>query len=149
VRNDAVGQRSTLTLDLLMYDEANIRDQLIASCHSADDARLFFLSRLNEPELLFVLIKIALDAQDHGGDAPMQAAYFASQYPGSLLARYEPELYGLLTAAAGYGGHIALALGKTKSVRGKSALVAELGDGSRFDAWLFKEALAEYGQSQV
>jgi hypothetical protein len=74
----------------------------------------------------------------------MQAAYFASQYPGTLPEPYEPKLLDLLPTVNGYGGHIALALGKTKSPRGKAALLAELGDGSRFDAWLFKKALAEY-----
>ncbi|CAM0999784.1 hypothetical protein EJMOOK_14070 [Rhodanobacter sp. Root179] len=130
-----------------MYDEATIRKQLIASCHSSQEAKEYFLANLNDPELLSLLVKIALDAEDHGGDAPMQAAYFTSQFPNSLLVRYEPELFGLLTSANGYGGHVALALGKTRSARGKEALVAELGDGSRFDAWLFNKALAEYGQA--
>jgi len=62
----------------------------------------------------------------------------------ALLEPYEPKLLSLLTTVNGYGGHIALALGKTRSPRGRIALLSELGDGSRFDAWLFKKALAEY-----
>ena len=130
-----------------MYEEATIREQLIASCRSSKEAQQYFLARLSDPELLSLLMTIALDTYDHGGDAPMQAAYFASQFSGSLLVRHEPALFGLLTSANGYGGHVALALGKTKSARGKEALVAELGDGSRFDAWLFNKALAEYAQA--
>lgn|SRR5215470_8445860 len=127
-----------------MYDEADIREKLVDSCHSSTEAREFFMARLADQELLALLMKIAENAEDWDGDAPMQAAHFASQFPGALLEPYEPKLLSLLTAVNGYGGHIALALGKTRSPRGRIALLSELGDGSRFDAWQFKKALAEY-----
>jgi len=128
----------------MAYDEPTIREQLVASCHSSQEAALYFTSRLDDRELLSLLVKIAEDAEGHGGDAPMQAAYFASQFAGSLLAAHEPTLFRLLTEVNGYAGHIALALGKTRSMRAKAALLSELGDGSRFDAWLFEKALEEY-----
>jgi hypothetical protein len=127
-----------------MYAEAQIRQKLIDSAFSSKEAEEFFKARLNDEKLLEVLLKIAEDAEHYGGDAPMQAAYFASQFPGTLLATHEPKLLALLTTVNGYSGHIALALGKTKSPRGKAVLLSELGDGSRFDAWLFKKGLAEY-----
>ena len=127
-----------------MYDEVDIRAKLVDSCHSSKEARDFFLARLADPQLLALLMKIAEDAEEWGGDAPMQAAHFASQFPGGLLSPYEPKLLNLLATVNGYSGHIALALGKTRSPRGKAALLSELGDGSRSDAWLFKKALDEY-----
>lgn len=130
-----------------MYDEAAIRQKLIDSCHSSKEAVQFFVERLQDEGLLALLMKIAEDAEDHGGDAPMQAAHFAARYPGALLTPHEPTLFRLLTAGTGYAGHIALALGKTRSPRGKTALLFELGDGSRIDAWLFKKGLAEYEQA--
>ncbi len=127
-----------------MHDEAAIRDLLIESCHSSKEAVSFFVEQMSDPEFLSLLMCIALDEYGYLGDAPMQAAYFVSQFPGELLAPHEAALFELLPQADGYGGHVALALAKTKSERGKQAILTELGDGSRFDAWLFKEALAEY-----
>ena len=134
----------TRTLGLQMDAEADVRQKLIDSCHSSEAAQRFFMARLDDATLLALLVKIAEDAENHGGDAPMQAAYFASQFPGALLALHEEKLLALLTTVDGYGGHIALALGKTKSTRGKAALLSELAYGSRFDAWLFRKGLAEY-----
>lgn len=127
-----------------MHAEAHIRQLLIDSCHSSKEARAFFESRLADEELLRLLIRIAKDDGDQGGDAPMQAAYYASQFPGKLLLPYEVELRTMLPIVNGYGGHVALALGKTKSAAGKQAILNELGDGTRFDAWLFQQALAQY-----
>jgi hypothetical protein len=127
-----------------MHSEAHIRDLLIKSCHASKDAQAFFESRRNDEELLALLIRIAKDAEDYEGDAPMQAAYYASQFPGSLLLPYEAELRAMLPIVNGYGGHIALALGKTKSIAGKQVILNELGDGTRFDARLFREALSQY-----
>jgi hypothetical protein len=69
----------------------------------------------------------------------MQAAYWVSQFPSSLLRPHEPVLYEMLPIVDGYGGRVALALGKTGSQRGRAAIIEELGDGTRFDAWLFRE----------
>ncbi len=127
-----------------MHNEAEIRDLLIDSCHSSKKAQTFFESHANDKGLLELLIKIAKDDEDHGGDASMQAAYYASHFPGNLLAPYESQLRAMLPVVNGYGGHVALALGKTKSALGKQAILEELGDGTRFDAWLFQEALTHY-----
>lgn len=127
-----------------MYQEASIRELLIDSCHSVPKAEEFFAKRLSDPELLATLMEITVDAGGHLGDARMQAAYFVSQFPASMLIRHEAALVDLLPRADGYGGHIAVALGKTRSPRGRQLLIQKLGDGSRFDAWLFKIALAEY-----
>lgn len=130
-----------------MYEESAIRQALISSCHSSTEASDYLAGRIGDPILLELLVRIAMDDAGYEGDAPMQAAYFASQFPGDQLARHEPDLLVLLSTANGYGGHVAVALSKTGSSRGKAAITAELGDGSRFDAWLFQKALAEYGQA--
>jgi hypothetical protein len=130
-----------------VYEESVIRQALISSCHSSKEAVQYFSDRIGDPALLDLLVRIAVDDAGHEGDAPMQAAYFASQFSGEELVRYEPALLALLGTANGYGGHVAVALGKTRSPRGRAAITAELGDGSRFDAWLFKKALAEYGDA--
>jgi hypothetical protein len=126
-----------------MYDEASVRELLIQSCHSSEEAHQFFALHRADAALLSVLIEIAVDAGDHGGDGPMQAAYFASQFSAELLAPYAAVLLRLLPRADGYGGHVAVALAKCRSPEGRAAIIAELGDGSRFDAWLFMQALSE------
>jgi hypothetical protein len=130
-----------------MLDDARIRGLLIDSCHSSADAVAYFRANLSNAELLALLVKIARDADDHGGDAPMQAAYWVSQYPSSLLIPHEAALFEMLPIVDGYAGHVALALAKTGSQRGRLAIVQELGDGTRFDAWLFREALRAGGSS--
>ena len=127
-----------------MYDEHNIRELLIASCHSSIKVQQYFDSRLDDPELLRLLWSIAKDEAGYLGDAPMQAAYYLSKFPPNLLRPYETELLAMLSDVDGYGGHIAVALGKVKSDVGKQAILKELGDGSRFDAWLFRKALRFY-----
>ncbi len=127
-----------------MYDETEVRSLLIDSCHSSKDAQAYFDSRLSDPDLLDVLMTIATDTEDHGGDAPMQAAYYASKFSGLLLAPYEQLLITLLPHVNGFAGHVALALGKTRSTEGRDLILQALGDGSRYDAWLFHNALAEY-----
>jgi hypothetical protein len=121
--------------------EPRIRELLIASCHSSQAAKEYFRSRLGDAELLRLLVRIARDAEDYEGDAPMQAAYWASQYPTELLVPHEPALLEMLPIVNGYGGHVALALGKTRTSRGRAAILQELGDGKRFDAWLFHKGL--------
>jgi hypothetical protein len=125
-----------------MYDETAIREYLIDSCHSSEAAEKFFRARLLDADLLSLLVHIARDADDHGGDAPMQAAYWASQFPPELLICHESALLERLPVVDGYAGHVALALGKTGSHRGRAAIVEQLADGKRFDAWLFRDALA-------
>lgn len=127
-----------------MKDEVAIRSLLIDSCHASKEATRFFDSQLSDPDLLALLIRIAEDEDDHQGDAPLQAAYYVSQFPSSLLVQHEVALIRILPQANGYGGHIAAALGKIQSTQAKALLEQELGDGTRFDAWLFKQALSNY-----
>lgn len=129
-----------------MINEVTIRQLLIDSCHSSDAADGFFRSRFNDEELLSLLVKIAREADDCQGDAPMQAAYWKSQYSANLLMSYEPALMEMLPMVDGYEGHVALALGKTRSPRGRALIAQELEKGERFDAWLFREALAAADQ---
>lgn len=129
-----------------MYEESAVRQALISSCHSSKEAVEYLSGRIGDPVLLELLVRIAVDEAGYEGDAPMQAACFASRFSGDQLARHEPDLLALLSTANEYGGHVAVALGKTGSSKGKAAITAELGDGSRFDAWLFRKALAEDGQ---
>src|SRR5580698_8240496 len=42
-----------------MIDETQIRELLVASCHSSKEADVYFMSRLSDPELLDLLISIA------------------------------------------------------------------------------------------
>lgn len=127
-----------------MKTEQEIRDLLIDSCHSVAEAEQYFLDRLDDTDLLNCLVTIAKDEDGYLGDAPMQAAYFVSQHGPEMLTPYESDLIAMLPEVDGYAGHIALALGKTQSVPGKQLITQELGDGQRFDAWLFEEALALY-----
>ena len=69
-------------------------------------------------------------------DVPEQTTDDEPDSPGSSI---------WLLVAAGFGGAlIPVALGKIKSREGKRLIEQELGDGSRFDAWLFQRALAFY-----
>jgi len=52
-----------------MYDEADIREKLVDSCHSSTEAREFFRARLADQELLALLMKIAENAEDWDGAA--------------------------------------------------------------------------------
>lgn len=131
-----------------MTDPApRIRELLIDSCHASHAAEDYFRSRFDDIELLQLLVTIAADTEDYGGDAPMQAAYWTSQYPAELLVPHEPALLEMLPIVNGYGGHIAFALGKTGTVRGREAILRELGDGRRFDAWLFHKGLEAADQA--
>ena len=118
----------------LMIDEQYIREKLIQACHSSKQARQYFESRLDDVPLLNCLVKIAVDAEDYGGDAPMEAAYYFSRYPSNLIEKHDKDLIAALPRVNGYGGAIALALGKAKSLTAKPLILSELGDGERLDS---------------
>jgi hypothetical protein len=128
-----------------MITEHEARQLLIDSCHSSTEADAALLSKLASPEFVSLLVRIALDEEDYGGDAPMQAAYYLSQAPSENVRPFEPQLLALLTTANGYGGHVALALGRMRSSSAKAVIQSELGDGEFPSAWLYKEALKHYG----
>lgn len=132
-----------------MISEETTRQLLIESCHSSREADEKLLGHLSSSEFVSLLVKIALDEDDYQGDAPMQAAYYLSQAPVTLAKPFEKKLIGLLTAANGYGGHIALTLGRMRSDTAKPVITEELENGERFDAWLYKEALKQYETPSV
>lgn len=129
-----------------MMSEELLRQLLIDSCHSSKQADEELLKNLSSQEFVALLVKIALDEDDYEGDAPMQAAYFLSKAPVERTKPFENQVLRLLPVASdsGYGGHVALTLGRMKSAEAKAILKAELSDGTRFDAWLFEEALKQY-----
>lgn len=57
-----------------MYDKDLIRDLLIDSTHSIQEANIFFQERLNDKALLDILVDFALD--DYSSDASMTASYY-------------------------------------------------------------------------
>lgn len=127
-----------------MTTELEARQLLIDSCHSSIEADAALKRRLVSPEFVSLLAHIAIDEEDNGGDAPMQAAYYLSQAPSENVRPFEPQLLALLTTANGYGGHIALALGRMRSSLAKAVIQSELGDGKFPSAWLYEEALRHY-----
>jgi len=124
--------------------EATARQLLIDSCYSSQEADKELLKNLTAPEFVSLLVKITLDEEDYEGDAPMQAAYYLSKAPVELTKPFENRLRRLLPDALGYGGHVALTLGRMESAKARTVIQAELGDGARFDAWLYEEALKQY-----
>ena len=124
--------------------ENEIRKLLIDSCHSSKEAEAEILKKLTDPMVISLLVEIALDEMDHGGDSPMQAAYYLSQAAVELLEGYEEELIKILSGELPYSGHAALALGRMQSKNARPIIVSELGEGGFPSAWLYEEALAKY-----
>ena len=114
-----------------MADETLIRKLLIDSCHSSADAESQLESRLDDSQLTACLVRIARDADDYGGDAPMQAAYYLSKTSADLLAPHESALIDTIPVAddAGYTGHIAIALAKTNTVSVKPLIERAAAEG--------------------
>jgi hypothetical protein len=128
-----------------MITEPEARQLLIDSCHSLPEAGADLQSKTASAEFVSLLVRIALDEEDYGGDAPMQAAYYLSQAPSENVRPFEPQLLALLTTANGYGGHVALALGRMRSSQAQPVILSELDDGEFPSAWLYREALEHYG----
>ena len=71
-------------------DTETVRGLLILSCHSSPLAHRFFEERLDNEELLSVLLALAVE--DYSGDAQMTASYWVSQFPPAMLAPHATEL---------------------------------------------------------
>jgi hypothetical protein len=71
-------------------DADSVRELLIFSCHSSPLAEQFFEDRLENEELLSVLLGLA--AEDYSGDAQMTASYWTSRFPSAMLASHITEL---------------------------------------------------------
>jgi hypothetical protein len=132
-----------------MISEAKVRKGLIDSCHSSAEAETELMTLLSSPDHIALLVKIEMDDDDYQGDAPMQAAYFLSQASPSLTRPFEHQLFALLPTANGYGGHIALTLGRMKSALAKDVIRSELSAGQFPSAWLYEKALQEYGADKT
>jgi hypothetical protein len=79
--------------------EKTARQLLIDSCYSSREAAEELLKNLASPAFVSLLVKIALDEDDHEGDAPMQAAYYLSKAPVDLTRPFESQLLRLLPVA--------------------------------------------------
>ena len=131
-----------------MYNQEDIRCLLIATYYSDEEAKNFFLERLNDRDLLDVLIKVALDEGDYNGDGPMAAGDYIHKFSSKWLKEYEEILLTILyreNYSSVRPEDIAMALASFKSPKAKSFIldnINELGEGPRFES--FKEALKKY-----
>lgn len=112
-----------------MISEREARQLLIDSCHSSTKAADVILEELQSPEFVRLLVKIAVDSDDHQGDAPMQAAYYLSKAPPSLTRAHEAALLALLDTDIGYGGSVAIVLGRMMSRQAKPVIAHRLAEG--------------------
>lgn len=83
------------------FSEHEVRQLLIDSCHSSTEAERHILDALHLPSFVAMLVRIAVDAGDFQGDAPMQAAYFLSKASPLLIQLHEELLLSLLESADG------------------------------------------------
>ena len=126
-----------------MIEEPETRRLLIDSCHSSAEAEGRLHGELQSEEFVGLLVRIAVDADDYQGDAPMQAAYSLSQADPSLLQPHEREMLALLGTADGYAGSVALALGRMQSSQAKPLIVKMLSAGC-WPEHLYNQALSCY-----
>lgn len=59
--------------------EKNVRDLLIETMHSSAAAEQQILAELSKPEFVDLLLTIAIDAADYGGDAPTAAGFYLTK----------------------------------------------------------------------
>ncbi|OUS05843.1 hypothetical protein A9Q81_03615 [Gammaproteobacteria bacterium 42_54_T18] len=111
-----------------MYDHQEIRELLIDTCHSNDLAVQFFEEKLGDKELLELLVRIAIDEEDYGGDAPMAAGDYIFKYPVEWLEKYEESFVDILKRehSAVRPENIAMALAKIKSPAAKTLIEREI-----------------------
>ncbi|WGU92395.1 hypothetical protein QJQ58_17610 [Paenibacillus dendritiformis] len=127
-----------------MYDKDLIRDLLIDSTHSIQEANTFFQERLNDKVLLDILVDFALD--DYSSDASMTASYWISNFTENLLLTIEDKLlilqeYELDSISV----HAWIALGKIKSKKGLIYLIEKrISPKLSWEAEALKHHLNEY-----
>ncbi|MBU2709430.1 hypothetical protein KCM76_25800 [Zooshikella marina] len=130
-----------------MYQESDIRELLIETCYSNEQANAFFEERLEDEALLEILVYIAFDEDDYGGDAPMASGDYIPRFPAESLKQFEPQFLSILETEWASARHedIALALAKINSIKGKELTekwLSELGEGPRYEK--FKQAYEQY-----
>lgn len=74
-----------------------IREKLIASVHSNDEAKRFFTDNLDSQEMLLKLCVVCAPYDKYTDDPKMAAAYYIAQYPADMLVGVLPILAALLT----------------------------------------------------
>ena len=111
-----------------MYDFQDVRELLIDTMHSNEQANKYFITKSNDKEMLKMLVRIAIDEEDHSGDAPMAAGNYIYQYPADWLAEYEDVfIYILLREYSDVRTEdIAMALARFKSVKAKPLIENEI-----------------------
>ena len=124
-----------------MITESETRKLLIEACHSSSAAEQHILGELQSPEFIGLLVCIAVDADDHQGDAPMTAAFYLSKASPTLTKQHEAALVSLLATADGYTGSVALVLSSMKSLEAKPLIARMAAEGYGHP---FPEALARY-----
>jgi hypothetical protein len=124
-----------------MYSRKLIREQLIDAVHGIEEATNYFQDRLNDKQLLDLLVKIAMD--DYSTDASAKASYWISHFEEDLLIEVEDKLLILqkykLDAISAFA---VLALSKINSEMGKKYLLKHR-DGPNM-RWWESEALENY-----
>ncbi|MFD3269978.1 hypothetical protein ACE3MS_07520 [Paenibacillus dendritiformis] len=127
-----------------MYDKDLIRDLLIDSTHSIQEANTFFQERLNDKALLDILVDFALD--DYSSDASMTASYWISNFTENLLLTIEDKLLILQEYELdNISVHAWIALGKIKSKKGLIYLIEKrISPKLSWEAEALKHHLNEY-----
>lgn len=127
-----------------MYDKDLIRDLLIDSTHSIQEANIFFQERLNDKALLDILVDFALD--DYSSDASMTASYWISNFTENLLLTIEDKLLILQEYELdNISVHAWIALGKIKSKKGLIYLIEKrISPKLSWEAEALKHHLNEY-----
>jgi hypothetical protein len=83
-----------------MTNEYEVRDQLIKTMHSSESANARILDQLSSPDFIILLLTIAIDASDHGGDAPVAAGFYLTKIAPPILLQYRPTLVTFLDSRA-------------------------------------------------
>ncbi|MEN1990394.1 hypothetical protein [Paenibacillus hubeiensis] len=105
-----------------MYSRKFIREQLIDAIHGVEEAKKYFEERFDDPDLLNLLIKIAMD--DYSTDASAGASYWISHFEEELLEKVEEKLLILQKYKLGSISAFAIiALSKINSEKGRKYLL--------------------------
>jgi hypothetical protein len=103
-------------------DSANLRRLLFDASRSLPDAQAYFEGRLDDAELLKLLIEIA--SADSTDTARLQACYYIAQFPVTLLRNYEDVLLRLQAEQwESLADHAIVALAKLHSKKSLALLI--------------------------